>query len=125
MSQPHHDRTPFVAACPDCDVERGAESPNEIVEFYRRHYRHTGHDVVLRRADLDVELEDADAGAATDVAAVVAALEPRYESGVPIGIVAAATGRRGATVGETLERIHEVRMTGALYEPRDDHLAAF
>lgn len=126
MSQSHRTRAPFVATCPDCDVERDADSANEIVAFYRRHYRHTGHDVVVRRADLDTELEEeAVADSATDVAAVVATLEPHYESGVPIGVVAAVLSRRDVTVGETLEAIREVRLTGALYEPYDDHLAAF
>lgn len=127
MSHGHHQRTPFVATCPTCNVERDAESPNEIVQFYRRHHRHTGHDVVLTRADLEVDVEDEVAveDPATDVATVVDALEAHYETGVPIGIVAAAMRQRGFTVGETLEAIYEVRMTGALYEPRDDHLAAF
>ena len=125
----HHRQAPFVATCPDCDVSRDAAEPNELVDFYRRHYRHTGHDVAVTRADLDRDLDfDLDA-TDREVAAVVEALEARNpdwnEDGVPIGIVAAAMSERGFTVGETLEAIYEVRMSGALYEPRDDHLAVF
>jgi hypothetical protein len=32
---------------------------------------------------------------------------------------------RGLSIGETLDEIHEVRMTGGLYEPQDDHFGAF
>ncbi|WP_129113488.1 hypothetical protein [Halegenticoccus tardaugens] len=108
---------PFAAACPECAVESEAESANELVEFYRRHHRHTGHEIAWTRADVGFDLPDG------DLEAVVGECESHYDEGVPIGIVAAAMGARGLTVGETLARIREVRMTGALYEPRDDHIA--
>ncbi|SEQ77742.1 hypothetical protein [Natrinema salaciae] len=111
-------RPPFVAACEECGVETEIETANEIVAFYRRHHRQTGHDVVLTRAALVFEPP---AGA---LETIVADLERRYEDGVPIGIVAAAMSERGVSVGETLAEIDDVRMTGSLYEPRDDHLAA-
>lgn len=140
-----HQPAPFAATCPDCDVERNSESATELVEFYRRHYRHTGHDIVVTRADLDRDLasesgaavaDELDAAATGDVAGVVDSLEAEYgidenddpdsgTDGVPIGLVAAAMSKQGFTVGETLEAIYEDRMTGALYEPRDDHLAVF
>ncbi|MFC4249524.1 hypothetical protein ACFOZ7_21755 [Natribaculum luteum] len=113
-------QTPFAATCTACGVDRETASANEIVAFYRRHHRHTGHDVEVTRADVDGDVPDTD-----DLEMVVAELEAEYEEGVPIGVVAAAMARRGRSVGETLEEIHEVRMTGALYEPRHDHLAAF
>ncbi|WP_247003493.1 hypothetical protein [Halosolutus gelatinilyticus] len=117
---------PFVAICPDCDVECETMEPNEVVAFYRRHYRHTGHDVVVTRADPDADLDD-EVADPDDVAAIVDALDARDgdENGVPIGIVVAAMSERGDTVGEALGAIEKVRLTGALYEPRDDHLAAF
>ncbi|ELY87971.1 hypothetical protein [Natrialba taiwanensis] len=130
----HHSQpAPFVATCPDCEIERSSESATELVAFYRRHHGHTGHDIVVTRADLEF---GAALDAADGVAAVVDGLDARYgvdkhdstesgTAGVPIGIVVAAMSERGFTVGETLEEIADVRMTGALYEPRDDHLAAF
>lgn len=116
----NHRRAPFVATCRTCDVHEEAESANETVEFYRRHYRQTGHDVVLTRTDLDFQVPGV-----TDLETVIADLETHYDGGVPIGVVAAAMNERGFSIGETLEEIHEVRMTGALYEPRNDHLAVF
>ncbi|WP_226039852.1 hypothetical protein [Natrinema sp. DC36] len=116
----HHQQPAFAVACEECDIDVEPDSANETVDFYRRHRRQTGHDVVLTRADLEFEPPASD-----DLVTVIAGLEKRYENGVPIGIVAAAMSEQGFSVGETLEEIYEVRMTGALYEPRDDHLAAF
>ncbi|MFC6718358.1 hypothetical protein ACFQGT_12010 [Natrialbaceae archaeon GCM10025810] len=120
----------FAAACPTCDVERTADSANELIEFYRRHSRHTGHEIEWLRADVDVDLPapDADPASAADgdgdaLERVVADLEAHYDDGVPIGLVAAAMARRGYGIGETLDALREVRLTGALYEPRDDHVA--
>ncbi|QFU82176.1 hypothetical protein [Natronorubrum aibiense] len=118
MSQ--HHQPAFTIACEACGVDTDTDSANEIVAFYRRHHRQTGHDVVLTRADLEFDLPVAD----DDLESVVAELEAHYDDGVPIGVVAAVMSERGYAVGETLEEIDDVRMTGALYEPRDDHLAA-
>ncbi|WP_265109419.1 hypothetical protein [Halosolutus halophilus] len=112
-------QAPFAATCPDCEVTSDATEANEIVDFYRRHHRHTGHDVVVARADIAFDVPATD-----DVLAIVDALDARYEDGVPVGIVVAAASEQGVTVGETLDAIREVRLTGALAEPRDDHLTA-
>lgn len=117
MSQRRHPS--FAVACEDCGVETERDSANEIVEFYRRHHRQTGHDVAITRADLAF-----DPPVAGDLETVVAELETHYEDGVPIGIVAAAMREQGFSAGDTVDEIYDVRMTGALYEPRDDHLAA-
>ncbi|RKD93753.1 hypothetical protein [Halopiger aswanensis] len=111
-------QAPFAAACRECEVEQGVDSANELVAFYRRHSRQTDHDVVVTRTDFAFDLPTA-----TDVETVVAELEAHYENGVPLGAVVAATSEQGVPVGETLEELHDVRLTGALYEPRDDHVA--
>ncbi|SEW26101.1 hypothetical protein [Natrinema salifodinae] len=108
----------FAATCRECEVERELESANEIVEFYRRHRRQTGHDVTVTQSGLACEVPET-----TDIETVVAELETHYEGAVPIGAIAAAMSERGFSVGETLDELYDVRMTGALYEPRDDHLA--
>ncbi|WP_336363472.1 hypothetical protein [Halalkalicoccus salilacus] len=112
------ERAPFAVVCADCEVSKELDDANETVAFYRRHHSVTGHDVEWVRADLDVSsgLPNGDIGA------VIAELENRVEDGVPIGVVAAAMGERGQTIGETLAAIRELRMAGELYEPRDDHL---
>ncbi|MFB6234452.1 MAG: hypothetical protein ABEH81_03680 [Halopenitus sp.] len=115
------DQAPYVAVCPECDATRRTDEPNEVIDFYRRHYRVTGHDVEIDRADPD---HDGDV-TAKDLKGVVRQLEDEYRNGVPIGVVAAAMHRRGLSVSETLDEIHDVRMGGGLYEPQDDHLAAF
>jgi hypothetical protein len=115
------DQAPYVASCPECDVDLRTETPNEIVEFYRRHYRVTGHDVEFERAPMELA-EDV---ASADLKDVIWQLQEQYENGVPIGVVAAVMSDRGLSIGETLDEIHEVRMTGGLYEPQDDHFGAF
>lgn len=110
----------FVAACPSCDTRVATDEPNEVVAFQRRHRGITGHDVEWERADLPVDGVPEEG----DVEAVVRALQPAFERGVPLGVVAAAMNRRGASLAETLEAVHEARMRGGLYEPRDDHLGA-
>ena len=110
----------FVVVCLDCQERRAVTDPNEAVAFFRRHERLTGHDVTWERVDLgETPVPD------DDLKAVVAQLETRYETGVPIGVVAAAMGTRGHSMRETLDRIREVRLSGGLYEPRDDHLRTF
>ncbi|WP_408960594.1 hypothetical protein [Natrinema sp. 74] len=115
------DHAPYVAVCPECDVDLRTEAPNEIVEFYRRHYRVTGHDVEIERAQVDLAEDVANDG----LKDVVWQLQDRYENGVPFGVVAAVMSDHGVSIGETLDEIHDVRMTGGLYEPQDDHLGAF
>ncbi len=116
---PETREAPFLVACLSADIEKELHSANEIVEFYRRYHRHTGDDVTVEHAQFGFELP-----AEGTLEQVIGELEEQYgEPGVPMGTIAAAMGEQGWTVGETLERIYEVRMTGALYEPRDDHLA--
>ncbi|MFC7007195.1 hypothetical protein [Halalkalicoccus salilacus] len=91
---------------------------NETGAFYRRHRLVTGHDVKWVRTDLDVP----EATSETNPGGLIGELEDRFEGGVPIGVVAAAMGEWGHTIGETLAAIRELRMAGELYEPRDDHL---
>lgn len=116
----------YVVGCADCDVRETFTDPNEVVAFYRRHAAVTGHDVAVEQSPVDdvpVEGVDGDAG----VEAVVRALDERddYGDGVPLGVVVAAMATRGYSVGQTLDAVESVRLTGGLYEPRDDHLAAF
>lgn len=112
------ERAPFAVVCADCEVSKELDDANETVAFYRRHHSVTGHDVEWARADLDVP----EAASETDLGELIGELQERFESGVPIGVVAAAMGERGHTIGETLAAIRERRMDGQLYEPRDDHL---
>ncbi|WP_251342535.1 hypothetical protein [Haloplanus halophilus] len=104
-----------VASCPDCEERRTAEDPNEVVRFYRRHHAVTGHDVVWERPP---SLPDLPPNA--DVEDAVAALG---DPDAALGTVAAAASEWGWTVGETLDAVHDRRLTGALWEPRDDHVA--
>ncbi|WP_254537027.1 hypothetical protein [Halomarina litorea] len=124
MSRSQRDAEAFVVTCEDCAVETRTDDPNETVAFYRRHRSATGHDVVWEGADA-AALDGLDVPADADLAAVVRALDGAYEGGVPLGVVAAAMGERGATMAETFEAVHDLRMTGGLYEPRDDHLRPF
>lgn len=115
------DQAPYVVACPECDVTQQTDAPNEIVNFYRRHYRVTGHNVEIEHAELDLD----DEITADDLKDAIHQLEEQHSNGVPIGVIAAVMNERGLSVKGTLDEIHEQRMGGGLYEPQDDHLSAF
>lgn len=114
-------RAACVVTCADCEVAKETDDPNEAVAFYRRHNSLTGHDVDWERAALD-PVEGAPAEG--DLEGIVRGLEQHYDDdqGVPFGAVCAAMAKQGYTVGETLSLVHDLRMTGALFEPTDDHL---
>lgn len=114
-------QTTYVAICPECDVTHQTDTPNEIIEFHRRHNRVTGHSVVFESAQLDLNEEVID----TNVKNIVSQLQDKYGNGVPIGIIAAILNEQAVSIDETLDKIREARMTGGMYEPRDDHLCTF
>jgi hypothetical protein len=114
--------SPFVARCDVCGERTSTTEPNDVVRFYRRHHAVTGHDVVWERTPSDL----ATPPAGTEIRAVDAALTALTADadGVPLGLLSAALSANGWTVGETLDAVHERRLRGALWEPRDDHVAA-
>lgn len=111
----------YSAVCRACDTGVRTDEPNETIAFFRRHRRVTDHDVEIGFADgsAPAELEDA------DVLTVVRELQSTYDTGVPVGVVAAVMGEHGCPIDGTIDRIHERRMDGTLYEPTDGHLRAF
>lgn len=111
----------FVACCADCEEHVATDEPNDVVAFYRRHHAVTGHDVEWERTPNDLAAPASAASTAVD--AVVADLAAPTD-GVPLGTLAAVMSDCGWTVGETLAAVYERRMHGALWEPRDDHVAA-
>lgn len=111
---------PFIARCPTTGERFEAATANEIVESYRRQHRLTGNDLEWVFAEHDAV---AKAPESEDVVEVLEALDERFDDGVPLGIVTAAMGEQGLTIGETLDTLYELRMTGQLWEPRDDHLS--
>lgn len=113
---------PFVAGCPDCGDRTETETPNEVIEFHRRHRSRTGHDVEWESADHRSVIEPPEDG---DLKSVILELGDDFEDGVPLGMVAAAMRERDRHVGETLEAVRELRMTGHVWEPKDDHVSAF
>lgn len=115
------DHAAYVAICPVCDITFQTDAPNDIIDFHRRHDRVTGHSVVFDRAQVDHDAEVTD----TNIKDLVWQLQDQYENGVPIGIIAAVMSEHAVPIDETLDEIHKTRMTGGLYEPQDDHLAAF
>lgn len=96
------------------DRSRVALSVDETVAFYRRHHSITSHDVKWVRTDLDVP----EATSETDPGGLIGELQGQFEDGVPIGVVAAAMGERGHTIGETMAAIRELWMADELYEPQ-------
>lgn len=117
MSQ--QDSAPFVAQCTETGERVEASTANDVVEFYRRRHSLTGADVEWVVADHPAVTQAPEAG---DLGPVLHALDDQFERGIPVGIVAAATSKQGWTVGQTLDTLYELRMGGALWEPRDDHL---
>lgn len=110
-------RSRLVVTCSNCALHEEIETPNEGVAFYRRHRSLTGHDLEWERADIG--LHPVPSG---DLHSAIGELERRLDGAVPLGVVTVAMGERGATIGETLEGVRELRLEGKLYEPRDDHL---
>jgi hypothetical protein len=78
--------------------------------------------------DTDIEWVTAEHPAVSEapssgsVVHVLRGLDDYFESGVPLGILAAAMSKQGQTVEDTLADVHDVRMDGSLWEPRSDHL---
>lgn len=107
----------LVVTCPKCETRTALTHPNEAVETFERHRGVTGHAMVWERADLGVETP------VGDVARVLEELAEACDAAVPIGSVTAAMSEQGVTIAETLDELYELRMTGRLYEPRDDHVA--
>jgi hypothetical protein len=126
MSQAHDDENeqsqrPFVVTCPDCEVSKAVDQPNETVEFARRHHSLTGHEVEWERADLDPgDVGDVLTGG--DLKDVMWQLDEQYDDGIPLGIVTAVRSKQGVSMYETFDEIEELRMSGELFERRDDHL---
>lgn len=109
----------YTAACSACEVTFDTAEPNEIVAFFERHRRVTGHDIDVTDAPDATEAVDHD-----DVARVVRERQDDHCDGVPIGVVATVLAERGYSVGETIAEIRETRNRGVLYEPADGHLRA-
>jgi hypothetical protein len=109
---------PHVGAisCPTCGFHATVTDPNDAIDRYRRHHSVTGHAVVWERTALDTAVETADVERALDT------LGDEYADGVPIGVLTVALADQGVTIEETLATIYDLRMEGAIYEPRDDHL---
>ncbi|MDG5778085.1 hypothetical protein VB773_03390 [Haloarculaceae archaeon H-GB2-1] len=122
QQQPQQDEAPFVARTLGSGTRKEAADANEVLAFYRRQSRTAGEDVEWTFADHPAVTAAPDEG---DLATVVRELDAHFENGVPIGIIAAALSKQGDTIGDTMDAIHDLRMTGGLWEPRDDHLRAF
>lgn len=117
---PRRDAT-YSAVCSACDTGVRTDDANETIAFFRRHRRVTGHDVQLDHADEELAVPPEN----VDVTSIVRELQATYDPGVPVGVVACVMSDHGRSVEETMERIHERRMAGTLYEPATDHLRAF
>lgn len=120
MSQIDHET--FNVECQECGVEKEVEAANEGLDFYRRHRKLTGHDVEWQRTSLPFDEPTAAEG---EFKELMWELNDRFEDGVPIGVIAAVRSERGVSMRQTLEDIEDLRMSGELYEPRDDHLSPF
>lgn len=103
-------------ACPTCDFHTTVAEPNDAIECYRRHRSVTGHAIAWERTALDAAVETDDVETALD------GLGDEYGEGVPLGVLTAALAERGVTIEETLDAIYDLRMEGAIYEPRDDRV---
>lgn len=108
---------PFAVTCPDCETRETFTDANDAVAMYHRHRGLTGHDIVWERTELPFEIP------AGPVVSVLADLEAHYDEGVPIGVLTAAMAEYDVSIAETLTEVHDLRMSGKLYEPRDDRLA--
>lgn len=116
------EQPPFIASCPNCEVRKETERPNEVIAFYRRHRNLTGHDVEWEFVDHESVSSVAEN---EDLKTVVLELGAELADGVPLALVTAAMAEQGYSIGETLAELRELRMTGHVWEPKDDHVSAF
>ncbi|ELZ96252.1 hypothetical protein [Haloferax sulfurifontis] len=107
-----------VVTCPSCDLHVAVAEPNDAVELYRRHANVTGHDVEWERVAFGAEAES------DDVKEALIELGEDHPDGVELGRLAAALTDNGVAIGETLDAVRDLRMSGEIYEPRDDHVLA-
>ncbi|QLC35361.1 hypothetical protein EFA46_013965 (plasmid) [Halarchaeum sp. CBA1220] len=107
-----------VVTCPACDLHAAVDEPNDAIDLYRRHTSVTGHDVEWERVAVG------DAVTTADVKDALVALGDDYPEGVPLGVLTAALAERGVTIAATLDALYDLRMSGEIYEPRDDHVLA-
>jgi hypothetical protein len=110
---------PFVAQCTATGTRIATSTANEVVAFYRRRQRLMDTDVEWVATQHPAVSQ---APAADDVASVLRALDDDFEDGVPLGVLAAAMDKHGQTIGDTLDDVYDLRMSGSLWEPRADHL---
>lgn len=104
-----------VVSCPTCGLNATVTDPNGAIDRYRRHHSVTGHALKWERTALGTAVET------TNVESALDTLGDEYAEGVPIGVLTAALTERNVTIEETLQTIYDLRMEGAIYEPRDDH----
>ncbi|EMA06317.1 hypothetical protein [Haloferax denitrificans] len=107
-----------VVTCPSCDLHVAVAEPNDAVELYRRHANVTGHDVEWERVAFDADVET------DDVKQALVELGENHPDGVELGRLAAALADAGVAIGDTLDAVRDLRMSGEIYEPRDDHVLA-
>lgn len=107
-----------VVTCAACDLHTAVDEPNDAIDLYRRHAGVTGHDVEWERVAVG------DAVAAADVKDALVELGDDYPEGVPLGVLTAALSEQGVTIAETLDALYDLRMSGEIYEPRDEHVLA-
>jgi len=119
MAETTQESAPFIARATATDELIESTAANDVVEFYRRQNGLTGTDVEWVIFDHPAVTQAPDSG---DVEDVLNALDEQFKGGIPLGIITAAMSKQGWTVGETIASLHELRMSGALWEPRDDHL---
>ena len=110
---------PFVAQCVRTDARVATTTANEVVKSYRRRQQLMDTDIEWVTAEHRAVSQAPTSGG---VVHVLRELDDYFQSGVPLGILAAAMSKQGQTVKDTLADVHDVRMDGSLWEPRSDHL---
>ena len=110
---------PFIARSTETGERIEATSANDIVAFYRRQHRLTGTDVEWVVSEHPAVTQAPDSG---NIEAILRELDEQFKGGIPLGIITAVMSKQGWTVGETIESLSELRLSGALWEPREHHL---
>ncbi|WP_424000342.1 hypothetical protein ACOZ4I_13405 [Haloarcula salina] len=110
---------PFVARSTETGDRIEASTANEVVAVYRRQQGLLDTDLEWVFADHQAVSEAPDSDS---LETVLQALDESFQNGVPLGILTAAMSKQGWTVGDTVAEVYDLRMEGALWEPRSDHL---
>lgn len=115
--------TEWVLTCSICNTDWCFETEELAQEFAAEHAEYTTHEITATPDKQAKELPEIEKSTERDVVKdFIADLEDHYESGVPVGIILALLSEGPTTIADVQHKLHGLKRTGDVYEPRDGYL---